>query len=56
MGLKLSESNSPSPVRYKESPGPGAYKAESKIVEGPKYGFGTSQRDRQKLSEVPGPG
>jgi hypothetical protein len=52
MGLKLTDS----PVHYKESPGPGAYRAPTTIAEGPKYGFGTSQRGREKSSEAPGPG
>lgn len=38
-------------------PGPGAYKVGGeRAVEGPKYGFGTSQRGRDRSPETPGPG
>lgn len=38
-------------------PGPGAYRVGGeKAVEGPKFGFGTSQRGRDRSPETPGPG
>ncbi len=37
-------------------PGPGAYSTATTKVEGPKYGFGTSNRAAQKPSPYPGPG
>jgi hypothetical protein len=38
-------------------PGPGTYKVGGeRAVEGPKYGFGTSQRGRDRSPETPGPG
>jgi len=44
---------------YTDSPGPGAYAVGgNKAVEGPKFGFGTSQRGKQKNvgDDTPGPG
>lgn len=37
-------------------PGPGSYTPPEKVVEGPKYGFGKSQRTIEKNAKVPGPG
>jgi hypothetical protein len=51
-------SGRPSPQRYSGPPGPGTYKVSSKVVEGPKYGFGSSQRGRNSSPgmHTPGPG
>ena len=37
-------------------PGPGAYATTNEKKEGPKFGFGTSQRTTHKASPNPGPG
>ena len=37
-------------------PGPGEYKVPEKVVEGPKFGFGTSARKFETKEDSPGPG
>jgi len=39
-----------------ETPGPGNYAQIEKVIEGPKYGFGTGPRTLQKRDDSPGPG
>lgn len=39
-----------------KTPGPGEYKAKEKVIEGPKYGFGTGPRQQDKKDDSPGPG